>query len=59
VIGREVGNTLGQLQLAEHMNEKLSICVSTRGGGYHEGDVVTLEAKLDSDSPTGLQSLLG
>jgi curli biogenesis system outer membrane secretion channel CsgG len=56
VIGHELGRTVGKLQVADHLNEKLSICVSTRGAGFTNGDVVTLdqtkvatEARAESD----------
>jgi curli biogenesis system outer membrane secretion channel CsgG len=44
VIGHEVGKTVGHLQLADHLNEKLSVCISTQGAGYATGDMVTLDA---------------
>jgi curli biogenesis system outer membrane secretion channel CsgG len=44
VIGHELGKTVGHLQLADHLNEKLSVCVSTQGAGYATGDMVTLDA---------------
>lgn len=44
VIGHELGRTVGKLQLADHVNEKLSVCVSTRGAGFSNGDLVTLDA---------------
>ncbi len=44
VIGHELGKTVGHLQLADHLNEKLSVCVSTAGAGYSTGDMVTLDA---------------
>ena len=51
VIGHELGKTVGRLQLAEHMNEKLSVCVSTQGAGFSTGDLVTLDAsKADASA---------
>jgi curli biogenesis system outer membrane secretion channel CsgG len=44
VIGHELGKTVGHLQIADHLNEKLSVCVSTQGAGYATGDMVTLDA---------------
>jgi hypothetical protein len=44
VIGNEMGKTVGSLQVAEHLNEKLSVCISQKGAGYAPGDVVTLDA---------------
>jgi len=44
VIGHEMGRTVGKLQVADHLNEKLSVCVSTRGAGFSNGDMVTLDA---------------
>jgi hypothetical protein len=44
VIGHELGKTVGKLQVAEHMNEKLSVCVSTKGAGFSSGDMVMLDA---------------
>src|SRR2546423_66581 len=44
VIGHELGKTLGHLQLAEHLNEKLSVCVATQGATFATGDMVTLDA---------------
>jgi curli biogenesis system outer membrane secretion channel CsgG len=43
VIGHEMGQTVGKLQVAEHLNEKLSVCVATKGAGFSAGDVVTLD----------------
>jgi hypothetical protein len=50
VIGHEMGSTVGKLQVAEHMNEKLSVCVSVKGSGFAAGDVVTLDAQPASSS---------
>jgi curli biogenesis system outer membrane secretion channel CsgG len=44
VIGHEMGRTVGKLQVADHLNEKLSVCISTKGAGYSAGDMVTLDA---------------
>ncbi len=44
VIGHEMGRVLGKLQVADHLNEKLSVCVSARGAGYIPGDIVTIDA---------------
>jgi curli biogenesis system outer membrane secretion channel CsgG len=44
VIGHEMGKTVGTLQVADHLNEKLSVCISQKGAGYSPGDVVTLDA---------------
>jgi curli biogenesis system outer membrane secretion channel CsgG len=49
VIGHELGKVLGTLQVAEHMNEKLSVCVAQKGAGFVNGDVVTLDtSKADA-----------
>jgi curli biogenesis system outer membrane secretion channel CsgG len=42
VIGHELGQTLGTLQVAEHLNEKLSVCIPTKGAGFNVGDVVVV-----------------
>jgi curli biogenesis system outer membrane secretion channel CsgG len=44
IIGHELGKTVGHLQIADHLNEKLSVCISTQGAGYSMGDMVTLDA---------------
>jgi curli biogenesis system outer membrane secretion channel CsgG len=49
VIGHELGKTLGHLQLAEHLNEKLSVCVATQGATFAAGDMVTLDASKAAD----------
>jgi curli biogenesis system outer membrane secretion channel CsgG len=51
VIGHEMGNNVGKLQVAEHMNEKLSVCVAVKGGGFASGDVVTLDAVAGAAQP--------
>ena len=43
VIGHEMGRTVGKLQVADHLNEKLSVCISTKGAGYSPGDIITLD----------------
>src|SRR5205814_1233995 len=50
VIGHELGKTLGHLQLAEHLNEKLSVCVATQGATFAAGDMVTLDASKAADT---------
>jgi hypothetical protein len=52
VIGHEMGRTVGKLQVADHLNEKLSVCVSTRGAGFSNGDLVTLDAPKPGGAPT-------
>ena len=42
VIGHEVGSTLGTVQVASHVNEKLSVCIAAKGAGFAIGDRVTL-----------------
>jgi curli biogenesis system outer membrane secretion channel CsgG len=44
VIGREKGNVIGSLQVAEHLNEKLTACVADAGAGFAIGDVVAVDA---------------
>lgn len=44
VIGHEMGRTVGTLQVADHLNEKLTVCVATKGNGFNAGDMVTLDA---------------
>ena len=43
VLGRETGNVVGKLQIAEHLNERLSVCVSSSGSGFAVGDQVQLD----------------
>lgn len=43
VIGRELGRVVGKLQVAEHVNEKLTVCVASSGSGFNAGDVVAIE----------------
>jgi curli biogenesis system outer membrane secretion channel CsgG len=57
VIGHEMGRTVGKLQVADHLNEKLTVCVSTKGAGFTSGDVVTLDAttkKADDAAPASV-----
>jgi curli biogenesis system outer membrane secretion channel CsgG len=42
VLGHEMGQTVGTVQVAEHLNEKLSVCVPTKGSGFNIGDVVVI-----------------
>jgi curli biogenesis system outer membrane secretion channel CsgG len=44
VIGRELGNVIGKLQFADNVNDKLSVCVATKGSGFTAGDVVAIDA---------------
>jgi curli biogenesis system outer membrane secretion channel CsgG len=44
VIGHELGKTVGTLQVADHLNEKLSVCISTKGAGFSTGDLVTMDS---------------
>lgn len=44
VIGRELGNVVGRLQVADNVSEKLSVCVAVKGTGFSSGDVVAVEA---------------
>jgi curli biogenesis system outer membrane secretion channel CsgG len=55
VIGHELGKTVGKLQVADHLNEKLSVCVSTKGVGFTNGDLVMLDASkaAPADAPKG------
>jgi curli biogenesis system outer membrane secretion channel CsgG len=48
VIGHELGKVLGKLQVADHLNEKLSVCVAQKGAGFISGDMVTLDASKDA-----------
>ena len=49
VIGHELGKILGKLQVADHLNEKLSVCVAQKGAGFVSGDMVTLDnSKADA-----------
>lgn len=41
-MGREVGKVVGTLQIASHLNEKVSTCVAVSGAAFAPGDVVTL-----------------
>jgi curli biogenesis system outer membrane secretion channel CsgG len=50
VIGHELGKILGKLQVADHLNEKLSVCVAQKGAGFVSGDMVTLDASKASDA---------
>lgn len=43
VIGHEMGRTVGRLQVADHLNEKLTVCISTKGAGFANGDIITLD----------------
>jgi curli biogenesis system outer membrane secretion channel CsgG len=43
VLGRETGNVVGKLQVAEHLNERLTVCVSSSGSGFTVGDQVTMD----------------
>jgi len=43
VIGREVGKVLGTLQVSQHLNEKLTVCIATKGSGFQVGDEVTAD----------------
>jgi curli biogenesis system outer membrane secretion channel CsgG len=43
VIGRELGKVLGTLQVSQHVNEKLTMCVATKGSGFQVGDEVTAD----------------
>jgi curli biogenesis system outer membrane secretion channel CsgG len=44
VIGHELGKIVGTLQVADHLNEKLSVCVAQKGAGFTTGDLVMLDA---------------
>jgi curli biogenesis system outer membrane secretion channel CsgG len=48
VIGREIGKSVGRLQLSQHLNEKLSLTIAASGSGFAAGDEVTIEPE-----PTG------
>ncbi|MCA1664603.1 MAG: CsgG/HfaB family protein, partial [Myxococcales bacterium] len=50
IIGHELGKILGKLQVADHLNEKLSLCVAQKGAGFVSGDMVTLDASKASDA---------
>ncbi|MBK7861063.1 MAG: hypothetical protein IPJ65_21135 [Archangiaceae bacterium] len=43
VIGRELGNVVGKLQVADNVNDKLTVCVAVNGSGFNSGDVVAVE----------------
>ena len=50
VIGHELGRTLGKLQVADHLNDKLSVCVVEKGAGFTTGDIVSLDdSKVAAD----------
>jgi curli biogenesis system outer membrane secretion channel CsgG len=52
VIGRELGNVVGKLQVAENVSEKLTVCVAVKGSGFNNGDVVAVEpAAATATSP--------
>jgi curli biogenesis system outer membrane secretion channel CsgG len=43
VIGRELGNVVGKLQVADNVSDKLTVCVALKGSGFNSGDVVAVE----------------
>jgi curli biogenesis system outer membrane secretion channel CsgG len=43
VIGREIGAVAGSVQIAQHLNEKLSVCIVAKGSGFTVGDEVTVD----------------
>lgn len=47
VLGRAMGPSLGTIQLAEHLNEKLSVCVPTNGTDFQIGDLVVLDKSAE------------
>ena len=38
-----MGHFSGVLQVADHLNEKLSVCVPQKGAGFTTGDMVMLD----------------
>jgi curli biogenesis system outer membrane secretion channel CsgG len=50
VIGHEMGKMVGRLQVADHLNEKLSVCISNKGAGYSAGDLVMLDAEKKTEA---------
>lgn len=55
-LGRSMGPTLGNIQLAEHLNEKLSVCVVTSGTDFQIGDTVILDqSQSQSAGPAQIQ----
>lgn len=42
VIGREVGKLLGTIEVASHVNDKLTLCKVANGKGFSAGDTVVL-----------------
>ena len=50
VIGHELGKTLGHLQLAEHLNEKLSVCIAIQGATFAAGDLVIFDSSKAADT---------
>jgi curli biogenesis system outer membrane secretion channel CsgG len=48
IIGHELGKIVGRLQVADHLNEKLSVCVAQKGAGFTSGDLVLLDASKDA-----------
>lgn len=44
VIGRELGSVIGKLQVADNVNEKLTLCVAVKGSNFTSGDVVSVDA---------------
>jgi curli biogenesis system outer membrane secretion channel CsgG len=50
VIGHELGRTVGTLQVADHLNEKLSVCIGTKGTGFAPGDMVTLDSSKEASA---------
>lgn len=47
-LGRAMGPTMGSIQLAEHLNEKLSVCIATSGSDFQVGDMVVLDQSVAS-----------
>ena len=56
VIGHELGRVVGKLQVADHLNEKLTVCISAKGAGFASGDLVTLDGKKADESATAVGS---
>ena len=54
VIGHELGKIVGVLQVADHLNEKLSVCVPQKGAGFTTGDLVMLDASKAA-APAGAE----
>jgi curli biogenesis system outer membrane secretion channel CsgG len=55
VIGHELGKIVGTLQVADHLNEKLSVCVPAKGAGFTAGDLVMLDSSKAAPAAPGAE----